>query len=68
MYKPSKFSEAPMDLGTDAYGASQLAPTALGIGATVEDFTLPTAQGVDFSSAAARAHGPTVLIFYRGHW
>ena len=31
-------------------------------------FTLPTQDGAPVSLAGALAHGPVVLVFYRGFW
>ena len=67
-YKPSGRSPEPLDIRTNAYGASSLAPTALEIGTTAPDFTVPTAGGGDFSLSSARSRGPVTIIFYRGHW
>ncbi len=38
------------------------------VGATVESFTLPDADGTDVSLAALTEDGPAVLVFYRGQW
>lgn len=32
------------------------------------DFVLSAQNGAQVSSAAARANGPLVVVFYRGHW
>jgi hypothetical protein len=32
------------------------------------EFTLPDPQGKPVNLAAARANGPVLLVFYRGHW
>jgi peroxiredoxin len=40
----------------------------LDVGAAAPDFSLPTADGGSFSLASARAEGPVVLVFFRGHW
>ena len=67
-YKPSSRSPEPLDITTDAYGASRNAPAALGLGAHVPDFVVPRAGGGSISLSAARADGPVAIIFYRGHW
>lgn len=67
-YKPSSRSPEPMDIRTNAYGASRSAPDALEIGDTAPDFTLPRAGGGTVSLSGARATGPVAIIFYRGHW
>jgi hypothetical protein len=68
LFKPSKFSKAPVDITTDAYGAFKLAPKAPGIGATLPDFQLPDENGSVWSLKKALHNGPLVLIFYRGDW
>jgi hypothetical protein len=67
-YKPSSRNPQPMDIRTNAYGASRSAPDALEIGDVAPDFTLPRAGGGAVSLAAARSTGPVTIIFYRGHW
>jgi hypothetical protein len=67
-YKPSSRSPAPMDIRTNAYGASRSAPDALEIGDVAPDFTLPRAGGGTVSLSRARTAGPVAIIFYRGHW
>ena len=67
-YKPSSRSPQPMDIRTNAYGASRSAPDALEIGDVAPDFTLPRAGGGTVSLAATRSAGPVAIIFYRGHW
>lgn len=67
-YKPSARSPEPIDIRTDLYGASNKAPDALGIGDRVPDFVVPRAGGGSVSLGQARANGPVVIIFYRGHW
>jgi hypothetical protein len=63
-YKPSSRA-APMDIRTNAYGASHSAPDALKIDDVAPAFTLPLAQGgkVSLSEVA-----PAAIVFYRGHW
>lgn len=67
-YKPSSRSPEPMDIRSNAYGASRSAPDALKIGDHAPDFTLPRAGGGTVSLGAARQDGPVVIVFYRGHW
>jgi peroxiredoxin len=42
--------------------------TALKVGDTAPDFTLPAADGAQVSLAELREAGPVVLIWYRGGW
>ena len=67
-YKPSKFSKAPIDITTNAYGAFKHAPKAPKIGDVVKDFTLPRASGGEFKLSEALKKGPMLIMFYRGHW
>lgn len=67
-YKPSSRSPQPLDIRSNAYGASRSAPDAHGIGTRVEDFKVPRAGGGYLSLSDARATGPVAIIFYRGHW
>ncbi len=67
-YKPSSRSAEPMDIRTNAYGASRDAPNAIGVGDVVPDFTLARAGGGFVELESIRARGPVTLIFYRGHW
>ncbi len=67
-YKPSARSAEPMDIRTNAYGASRDAPNAFGVGDVVPDFTLARAGGGFVELESIRARGPVTLIFYRGHW
>ncbi len=67
-YKPSTRSPEPIDIRTNAYGASRSAPNALEIGARAPDFTVPRAGGGTVSLRDAHQDGPVVIIFYRGHW
>lgn len=67
MYKPSSKSKAPLDITTNAYGHSGLAPNAPKIGEVVADFELPSTTGT-FDFEKARQKGPLVLVFYRGDW
>ena len=67
-YKPASRSPEPIDITTNAYGASRDAPNALAIGARAPDFVLARAGGGEISLEAMRRRGPVALIFYRGHW
>jgi hypothetical protein len=67
-YKPSSRSPAPLDIRTNAYGASQSAPNALNVGDKVPDFSAPKPGGGLVSLRSARKQGPVAIIFYRGHW
>jgi hypothetical protein len=42
--------------------------TPAAVGSTAADFTLPDQEGRTASLAALSAHGPAVLVFYRGYW
>jgi len=67
-YKPySKAAEA-VDISTNEYGASSLAPGSLGIGELAPDFRLPLSGGGQIHLSSVASTGPVVLIFYRGHW
>jgi hypothetical protein len=67
-YKPASRAPAPMDIRTNAYGASRSAPDALQIGDLAPHFNLPRAGGGAVSIVEKYESGPLVLIFYRGHW
>lgn len=67
-YKPSSRSAEPVDIRTNAYGASRDAPAALSIGERVADFVVPRAGGGVVSLGDAREKGGVAIIFYRGHW
>jgi peroxiredoxin len=41
---------------------------ALKVGAVAPDFTLPDATGQAVTLSTLLAHGPVVLVFYRGEW
>ena len=43
-------------------------PTALRVGETPPDFTLPDASGRSVSLADYRGKKPVVIVFYRGYW
>lgn len=71
MYKPSSKSKAPIDITTNAYGHSALAPDAPKLGDQIASFELPaTTSGKShtFNFDKARQKGPLVLVFYRGDW
>ena len=67
-YRPSAFSEAPVDITNDDYGAFGGAPRAPGIGAVVPDFELPVATGGRLALADLRSRGDVVIVFFRGFW
>lgn len=67
-YLPSAFSDAAVDITTNAYGAYAGAPDALEIGDLAPDFALPSATGEVVSLGALRAGGDVVLVFFRGFW
>jgi uncharacterized membrane protein YgcG len=51
------------------FGFARLPSTALAQElASAPDFTLPDHLGRPVSLAERRAHGPVLLVFYRGHW
>jgi len=68
LYKPSSRSPEPIDILSNAYGASRDAPAALELGDTAPDFRLRRAGGGEVSLQSARNTGPVAIIFYRGHW
>ena len=68
LYKPSSRAPAPIDIRSNAYGASTLAPEALRIGEFAADFTVPLSGGGNATLSQLRRGGPVVIIFYRGHW
>ena len=68
LYKPSSRSSTPLDISSNSYGASTLAPAAIGIGETAPNFSLPMVGGGTFQLNQAKKNGPVVVIFYRGHW
>lgn len=67
-YKPSVASIAPVDITTNAYGQSPLAPNALGIGEIAPDFSLPRSGNGEYQLAQQASHGSVAIVFYRGHW
>ena len=68
VYKPASRSPEPIDIRSNAYGASRSAPDALGIGERVPDFTVPRVGGGSLALESVRKQGDVVIIFYRGHW
>lgn len=67
-YKPSSRSPSAIDIRSANYGASRLAPDALNIGDPAPNFEVPRAGGGQLKFPITATDGPTVLIFYRGHW
>ncbi len=67
LYKPSSFSESAEDISSNAYGASSLAPKAVGVGEVAPDFSLPVSGGGSFRLSTVAEDGPGAIIFYRGH-
>ena len=68
LYKPSSRSPEPVDISSNVYGASSLAPTAIAIGEVAPEFKLPVSGGGLYESTATTTNNPTAIIFYRGHW
>jgi hypothetical protein len=68
LYKSSSRNPLAEDISTNAYGASNLAPDALGVGETAPDFTLPAIGGGTVKLSEQTSTGPVAIIFYRGHW
>ena len=68
LYKPSSRSPQPMDILSNAYGASTSAPEALEVGDVAPEFSVPAAGDATFSLKSALEQGSVALIFYRGHW
>ena len=52
----------------EVLAARHLEATAIKLGDTAPDFTLPNALQVDVNLAKLLAQGPVVLSFYRGAW
>ncbi len=69
-YLPSSSSTLPLDITSNDYGRSALAPEALEIGQHAPAFHIPATGQQTFQQTFQLADsGPiTVLIFYRGHW
>ncbi len=53
------------DSGDEAHAVTA---TGLRVGEVAPDFSLTDRAGASWSLAEARASGPVVVIFYRGHW
>ena len=66
LYKASSQSPEPIDITSNAYGASSLAPTAINIAETAPDFHLPISGGGSYR--LSEAEKPVAIVFYRGHW
>jgi hypothetical protein len=43
-------------------------PATVSVDALAPPFALPAADGRTISLASELAHGPVVLVFYRGYW
>jgi hypothetical protein len=54
--------------GEKAVAASGVLETALNVGDTAPDFTLPNATGQMVTLSEILKKGPVVLIWYRGGW
>jgi hypothetical protein len=56
--------------GYEYFHAFRLSTRGPGVVAsgTAADFSLPDDAGKAVTLAALTAHGPAVLVFYRGHW
>lgn len=67
-YKPASRAPEPIDIRTNAYGASRSAPDAVEIGDRAPEFKVQRAGGGTVSLSDALAKGTVALIFYRGHW
>ncbi|MFD8546919.1 peroxiredoxin-like family protein [Streptomyces sp. NPDC059649] len=57
-----------MDRGARELAATGMAGRAVGVGAQVPRFTLPSATGREVTLDSLLADGPVVLTFYRGAW
>ena len=68
LYKPSSRAAEPIDIRSNAYGGSSLAPDAMSIGEIAPDFRLPISGGDEYVLSDAVKDGPVAIIFYRGHW
>lgn len=65
-YKPSSRAPVAIDIATDAYGGSPLAPDARRLREVAPSFNLPISGGGDYELGEK---GPvTAIVFYRGHW
>ena len=67
-YKPSSRSPEAIDITLNSYGASSIAPEALGVDEVAADLVLPLSGGGNFTLSDASRDRPVVIIFYRGHW
>ena len=66
LYKPSSRSPEAIDISTNVYGESSLAPSAISIADFAPDFQLPVSGGSRYRLSDAGK--PVAVIFYRGHW
>ena len=66
--KASPATVATMQGGVADVRSTGIEATALGVGATAPDFTLPDVDGTSVRLSALLGHGPVVVVFYRGAW
>ena len=64
---PNEFLEI-MDAATNDLKAKNLAESALKVGDTISNTTLPNAAGEEVALKNLWAEGPLVISFYRGGW
>ena len=57
-----------MSTATADLAASGIVESAIAVGATAPDFTLPNATGASVQLTQLLSQGPVVLSFYRGQW
>ena len=66
--KASPATVATMQGGVADVRSTGIEATALGVGATAPDFTLPNVDGTSVRLSDLLGHGPVVVVFYRGGW
>lgn len=66
--KASPATVATMQGGVADVRSTGIEATALGVGATAPDFTLPDVDGTSVRLSELLGHGPVVVVFYRGAW
>ncbi len=66
--KASPATVATMQGGVADVRSTGIEATALGVGATAPDFTLPDVDGTSVRLSDLLGHGPVVVVFYRGAW